>query len=114
MHEVSIMMSIIDTALDVAKQNDAQKITKITVEIGEKAGVVKDALEFAFETVTKETIATQANFEIITIPFKGQCISCDHIFTGDNYLVCDKCGNLGKMITGNELRIKSIEVDECV
>ena len=111
MHEVSIMMSIMDTALEVAEQNNAQKIIKITVEIGEKSGVVKDALEFAFETVTKETIAEQSTLEVITIPFKGECLECGHVFLSDYFLVCDKCGNLGKMISGKELRIKSIEVD---
>jgi hydrogenase nickel incorporation protein HypA/HybF len=110
-HEVSIMMSILDIALDVAKQNKAKKITKITVEIGERSGVVKDALEFAFETVTKGTIAGQSTINIITIPYKGECIGCGHIIVGDNFQVCGKCGNLGKMISGNELRIKSIEVD---
>lgn len=111
MHEVSIMMSIMDTALDVAKQNNAQEIVKITVEIGEKSGVVKDALEFAFETVTKETIATRSALEIIMIPFKGECLKCGHVFLSDDFLVCDRCGNLGKLISGKELRIKSIEVD---
>jgi len=110
-HEVSIMMSIMDTAMDVAKQNNAQKITKITVEIGEKSGVVKDALAFAFETVTKETIASQSELEIITIPFKGECLECGHVFLSDEFLVCDKCGNFGKILSGKELRIKSIEVD---
>ncbi len=111
MHEVSIMMSIMGTALDVAKKNNAQKIKKITIEIGEKSGVVKDSLEFAFETVVKDTIANQSELEIISFPFKGECLNCGHIFLSDQFLICDKCGNLGKMISGNELRIKSIEVE---
>ena len=105
------MMSILDMAINVAKENNAQKITRITVEIGERSGVVKDALEFAFETVTKDTIAKHATLNIITIPYKGECIGCGHLIVGNNFQVCEKCGNLGKMISGNELRIKSIEVD---
>ncbi len=111
MHEVSIMMSILDTALDVAKENNAQIINKITVEIGEKSGVVKDSLEFAFETVTKDSIASQSEFVVISIPYKGECLDCGNILSGTGFLVCEKCGGLGKMISGNELRIKSIEVD---
>ncbi len=111
MHEVSIMMSIIETALDVAQKNQAEKILKISLDIGEKSGVVVDALEFAFEAVTRETIAGEAILDIDLIPFEGQCISCGHRFKCDHFIICEKCGSPGKMISGNELRIKSIEVE---
>ena len=111
MHEISIMMSILDTALEIAENNQAKKIERITIEIGDKSGVVKDALDFAFETVTRDTIAEGAVLDVIRIPLKGECSHCGHIFTSESFLVCDKCGNLGKMISGNELRIKSIEVN---
>lgn len=111
MHEVSIMMSILDLAIEEARKHNAKKIQRITLEVGAKSGVVIDALEFAFETVTRNSIADGAQLTIHSIPYRGECISCGHQFDCAEFLLCDKCGNFGKIISGQELRIESIEVD---
>lgn len=104
-------MSILDLALEEASKNGAEKILRISLEVGEKSGVVIDALEFAFETVTRNTPAEGAALTIHSIPYKGECVSCGNIFESSDFLVCNLCGNFGKIISGQELRIKSIEVD---
>lgn len=111
MHEVSLMMSIIDLAIDEADKNNGARILHITLEVGEKSGVVVEALEFAFETVTRNTIAEGAGLTIHSIPYRGECVACGQVFESNDFLVCDKCGNFGKIISGQELRIQSIEVD---
>ena len=111
MHEVSIMMSIMDTALKTATEEQAQKITRIALQIGAKSGVVVDSLEFAFEMVAKNTIAEGALLEIESIPLKGECLGCGHQFFSKDFLVCDKCGHFAKAISGQELNIQSIEVE---
>jgi len=110
-HEVSIMMSILDLAIEEARANSAEKIQNISLEVGEKSGVVIDALEFAFEVVTKNSMADGATLKIHSIPYQGQCVVCGHQFICQDFLVCNKCGNFGKIISGQELRIKSIEVE---
>ncbi len=111
MHEVSLMMSIIDTALETAEQEKAGRINRIALQIGAKSGVVIDSLEFAFEMVSKNTIAEQAILEIEAIPLTGECVSCGHQFEAREFLICEKCGNFAKAISGQELNIKSIEVE---
>lgn len=111
MHEVSLMMSIMDVALETAKKEKANKVNRISLLIGAKSGVVVDSLEFAFEMVTKNTIAEEAVLEVKTTPLKGECVSCGNIFVSDEFLICDKCGNFAKAISGQELNIQSIEVE---
>jgi hydrogenase nickel incorporation protein HypA/HybF len=111
MHEVSLMMSIMDTALQTAEREQAKRIIKISLQIGVKSGVVVDSLEFAFEMVSKNTIAEQATLEIETVPFRGECLVCGHRFESKQFLVCDKCGNFAKVLSGQELNIKLIEVE---
>ncbi len=111
MHEVSLMMSIMDIALKTAKQENAKCINRISLQIGAKSGVVVDSLEFAFDMVTKNTIAENASLEIESIPLRGECLVCGHQFDSNDFLVCDKCGNFAKAISGQELNIKLIEVD---
>ncbi len=105
------MMSVMDTALDVAHKEKAKKITRINLVIGEKAGVIEDCLRFAFESVRLNTIAENAVLDVELIPYQGECIECGAIFRAENFLLCDRCGGVGKPLSGQELQIKSIEVD---
>ena len=111
MHEVSIMMSIMDVALKTASDEGASKIKKISLKIGKKSGVVEDSLEFAFDMVTKNTIAEEASLEIESIPLVGECLSCGNVFESEEFLVCPKCDNFAKALSGQELTIQSIEVE---
>ncbi|MCP4751300.1 MAG: hydrogenase maturation nickel metallochaperone HypA [Proteobacteria bacterium] len=111
MHEVSIAMSILDIALEEARKAEAKKISGIRLQIGAKSGVVVDSLEFAFEMVTKNTPAEDARLDIERIPFRGECVACGHLFECDDFLICDRCGHFGKIVSGRELEIKSIEVE---
>ena len=111
MHEVSVMMSIMDTALDVAKTENASRITKISLLIGQRSGVMIDSLRFAYEMVTAESIAQGAELEIEEVPFRGKCMACDHEFDCRDFLVCDRCGGVGELLSGQELQIKSIEIE---
>jgi hydrogenase nickel incorporation protein HypA/HybF len=56
MHELSIAMNIIDIANEQAKINNLSAIDEIEIEVGELSGVETDALKFAMEVVTRDTI----------------------------------------------------------
>lgn len=111
MHEVSIMMSLLDIVLKQAQKESAKKVVSVNLEIGAKSGVVLDALTFAFEVVVKNTIVEKAKLNIDLFPFRGECLSCGHQFECDDFLICDQCGNFGKILSGKELRILSIEIE---
>jgi hydrogenase nickel incorporation protein HypA/HybF len=110
MHELSIMTSIMDIVLEEASKVEATVVERIALDIGKRSGVVIDALEFAFEIATKGSIAQKAVLVINSIPFKGECLSCGNQFISEDFLICDKCGAFGKIISGQELQIRSIEV----
>jgi len=111
MHEVSMMMSILELATEKAAGAGASRILSITLEVGARSGVVVEALEFAFDAVTRGTMAEGARLTVDRIPYRGQCLSCGHQFDCDDFIVCSQCGHFGKVISGRELKIKSIEVD---
>jgi hydrogenase nickel incorporation protein HypA/HybF len=109
-HEVSLMMSIMDIVIQTAEKEKAESVVCISLEVGKKSGVVADALEFAFDMVTKGTIAENARLDMEVVPLKGECLNCGHLFENEEFLICDKCGHFGKVLSGQELNIKSIEV----
>jgi hydrogenase nickel incorporation protein HypA/HybF len=113
MHEMSIALNIVDLSVETARQNKAEKINAIVLELGELAGVVEESLQFCFESACKGTMAEGARLEIIKLAAKAQCEHCGHEFNADQPIMhCPQCGALTFPISGGrELRIKSINVD---
>jgi hydrogenase nickel incorporation protein HypA/HybF len=111
MHELSLMAGIMDTILAAAETEKARKITTVRLQIGEKAGVVAEALQFAFDSVSRHTPAEGATLSIEIVPFRGVCLSCNRAFETAEFLICPHCGGFGRIITGRELKILSIEVE---
>ncbi len=110
MHEMSIMGSILDIVSKTAHGEDAAKVTRIELTIGERAGVVTDALTFAFEAMSPHTIAEGAELIITEIPLCYRCPSCAKE-TNDNINLCPACDLFFEVVRGQELQITSIEVE---
>ena len=68
MHEIGIMDHTLEIAITSAKEQNAIRISQITMNIGKLSGVIPNALEFAFDVLSKETIAENAILKINTIP----------------------------------------------
>ena len=94
MHELALMTSMVNRVCEIAKQNNADKITKITVKRGEISGVIPEALNFCFDICVADTIAQNAEFIIIDVPAKWKCDSCGQIIEKIDDLnipFCPKC-----------------------
>ena len=113
MHELSIVMSIIEIAEENAKKANASVITEIELEIGTQSGVVREALDFAFESAKTGTMLEKARWVIHEIMALARCTSCRHEFeTADLFTPCPKCGNpFSDIFQGKELRVKSLKVE---
>jgi len=113
MHEVSIMENTLEIALKNAKDQGAIKINHFKMKIGELSGVVPEALEFAFDVVTQNTIAQGATLEIETIPVKCYCNTCKIEFKPNNWIYeCPQCHQLtSKILEGKEIELSSLEIN---
>jgi hydrogenase nickel incorporation protein HypA/HybF len=110
MHEMSIAQGIIDLCLEHA---GGRRITSLDVEIGELSSVVPEAIEFCFEACSRETLMEGARLTIIRVPGSGQCQECGRKTPlTELYGSCGHCGS-GRVtiVTGEELRVREIEVD---
>lgn len=113
MHELSIMMNILETCQAEAQKAQASKIKAIRLQIGEKSGVVVDSLRFVFDAAAQNTMAEGARLEIETIPLQGHCQPCDrHFHASEGFLICDLCNGFAQLTHGQELNITSIEIEE--
>ena len=113
MHELSIATSIIDIAEEEVKKADAHKVLEINLDIGELAGVVIEAMEFAMDVVVKNTVLENANVVINKIPGMAKCYDCgkEHPVE-DLYSPCPDCNSYrNEIIQGRELKISSLVVE---
>jgi hydrogenase nickel incorporation protein HypA/HybF len=113
MHELSIVMSIIEIAEENAKNAEASVINEIELDIGMQAGVVIEALKFAIESAKAGTMLENAKWVINEIPALARCTSCGHEFeTNDLFFPCPRCGNpFSDIYKGKELKVKSLKVE---
>lgn len=113
MHEYSIVQNLIDLCEQNAEANNATKVCKVVVGIGEMSSVEPQLLKTAFDTFKFETVAADAILEIQRISLKAECFECkaDFVPTVSNFL-CPKCGSADtKLVSGDELLLLSLEIE---
>lgn len=112
MHELSLMQAALEVALETAGRQGAQRIHRITLTVGERAGVVREALEFAFEAVTPGTPAAGATLVIQTEVARCHCQHCGQRFRPADWIfLCPVCGQItGHLEQGQALELSSLEV----
>lgn len=112
MHEVSVMQSALRLALEHAEGQNAGRIHGITLRVGRLSGVVPEALEFAFEVVTRGTIAEGATLTIEALPLRCHCPTCGLDFEPPEFdFTCPTCGDpRTRVSSGQELELACLEV----
>ncbi|PKP01395.1 MAG: hydrogenase maturation nickel metallochaperone HypA [Bacteroidetes bacterium HGW-Bacteroidetes-6] len=110
MHELSIASSIVEYAEEFAREHQANRISKIELEVGQLSGVVTDSLEFAMEEAIKGSVLEKAQVVIIEIIGQSICNQCQTEFANsDWYTPCPQCNSMdSEIVAGKELQIKSI------
>ena len=113
MHELSIVMGIIQASEKAARQKNAVSISKIELEIGTMSGIELDALNFAWKRAVPGTMLENATKQIEVIPARAKCLECETDFNIENsFDACPNCGSFFRNIyQGKEMRIKAIEIE---
>ena len=114
MHEISLIQSMLDIAFSQAQIQGVNRIHQLNLRVGEIAGVVPEALEFAFASCTEGTIAAGAKLEIEWVKAVCYCPECHAEFTPLDWVyVCPRCDRISHEIRqGRELQLISLEVNQ--
>lgn len=112
MHELSIVMSIVDIAERQAATVKAKAIDEIELDIGYLSTVEMNAFDFAWQQGIKSTLLENSERKVNRIKGKANCLECGVQFEINNvYDACPVCGEHFINITaGKELRVKSLVV----
>ncbi len=109
MHELSYVAALIDLLERSAGEQGLRRVTRVDLVVGELAGVLPEALEFAFATLapTRGPLLAEAKLAIERRPALARCAGCGqafavavhglrcpswgdgeaHIFQGDEFLL---------------------------
>lgn len=111
MHEFSIVQNIMDIAAESVKKHDVRQVYAVEVEVGRASGVVREAMEFAWNAGIKGTVLENAVLKIHEIPLEVRCMVCGKLYNpSEIYEICPGCGDVSpEVITGKELRVVAIE-----
>ena len=114
MHELGIASSILECVQTEAARHPNSRITKVGVKIGELAAVDRDALQFGFEVLVKDTEWEPLALEVEYVPRVQRCSKCAYDFRMTEFdPSCPLCGDFStRCISGEELDIAYMEVEE--
>jgi hydrogenase nickel incorporation protein HypA/HybF len=113
MHELAVTESILEISLRHANQANAKRITNLYLVIGQFASIVDDSVQFYWDIVSKETIASGATLHFRRLPAAMACLDCLHQFqpAGDGFS-CPKCSSDHiKVVSGDEFYMEAIDVE---
>lgn len=115
MHELGVVFHIADDVMQIAKDNGASHIEKVTLEIGEVTTIVPYYLIDCWKwNANRYEILKDSVLDVITIKATTYCENCSNIYETIKYgKICPKCNSDKTYLkTGNEVIIKEILVKE--
>ena len=113
MHELTVTQSILEIALRHAAQSNAEKITDLTLTIGQLASIIDESVQFYWDVIAQDTIAQGAGLHFNRVLAEFLCLQCDlHFGLQPDFIGCPECkGNRIKVLAGEEFFLESIQIE---
>ena len=113
MHELGIVLHTIDSVEKIAEENHVQKVTKLTLEVGEVSGIVPSYFTDCYQWARARTkYMKECELEIVILKALSYCRKCKKTYpTMKHAKKCPICGEDDTyLVTGDEINIHDIQV----
>lgn len=113
MHELSVALNLVEAAEDAARQAGATRVETVYLRLGAMSGVVQDALLFAYDVATADTLLAGSELCIEDVPVVIYCHHCqaEKKLPSIQLFCCPDCGEPSADIRqGRELELSSMEI----
>ena len=113
MHELGIVLHTIDSVEKIAEENHVQKVTQLTLEVGEVSGIVPSYFTDCFEWSKKRTkYMKECELNLVVLEALSYCRNCKTTFKTTKYgKKCPTCHDDDTyLVTGDEITIHDIKV----
>ena len=109
-HEYAIAEDVVQTAVRHAR---GRRVVVVSMRLGALRQVVPDTMSFAFELAARGTPCEGARLEQELVSCRLRCSSCAVAWTStEPDFRCRTCGSPAVVVSGDELEVESIEVEE--
>jgi hydrogenase nickel incorporation protein HypA/HybF len=108
MHELGLCTSIVDA---VERRAGQRPVARVRVRVGRLHHVHPEAFDQSFTVAAMGTLAEDAVAELVLLPVRARCGSCQAAWEGDDVpLACPTCSSVDiEVVGGDELVLESIE-----
>lgn len=111
MHEYSLVHALLEKVSEEARAHGATNVSRVTVQVGELAGVETDLFAKAFELFRQGSLCSGAELEIQKTAAQFQCPKCGRPFQRGEVLRCAPCGTPARLVQGEEIILGRIEME---
>ena len=110
MHELGVVIEIIKTVEDLARENGLSKIDTLVLQIGELSSIIPHYVEACYPAAVDGTLLQETKLKIEILPGNAICQKCNRVFNLlANNSKCLNCGSESwELLGGKEFMIKEI------
>lgn len=112
MHEYSLMRNLLKQVETIRREQGAQSIREVRVELGSFAGVEPLLLASAFKQLAVDPTNVQAELVIDEVGLTVRCESCEMEFDMEDFnFRCPTCGSNVRVTRGDQIQLLSISLN---
>ena len=113
MHEMSYVISLVNQALEIKNKEQAGRVTRLFVSVGEMTGVLPEYLYKYYPQAIEGTKIEGSELVVETVEAQVECAGCGGVYrpTRENKYLCPVCGDgHGRVIAGRDVCLERIEI----
>jgi len=111
MHEYAIVQSLLDRVEEAARSHGATAVRRLSVRLGELAGVEPALLATAYTLCRERSICAHAELDIQRIAARWECPRCASAIARGTILRCPVCAAPARLAAGDEIILERIEME---
>lgn len=111
MHELSLCQSLCKSLEEEVRSRGLTRVLRVELAVGCLSCVEPEALQFAFDAITRPDCLRDCRLEIRRVPGRARCRDCGNCYALHHWLgACPDCGGPGIDIEGgNDVLIEQME-----
>ncbi|MDN3678776.1 hydrogenase maturation nickel metallochaperone HypA [Vibrio tapetis subsp. quintayensis] len=110
MHELGVVIEVVKTVSNFARNNGVTKVDTIVLQIGELSSMIPRFIEECYPAAVDGTAFEKTKLKIEILPANAMCKQCHHVFNViQNRSHCPECHSAEwGLLGGKEFTIKEI------
>jgi hydrogenase nickel incorporation protein HypA/HybF len=110
-HEYSLIQALVERVEAEVAARSASAVHRLSVRIGEDAGVDIELFKTAFHTFRERTVCENADLDVVIVPVEWACQECGRRIEPGRALRCPDCFAPATLIGGDEIILERIELE---